>query len=1067
MSLANAADLARRHLLAACRRGALDEVAQLLSMDSQGHIERMAVDSDGNTPLIFASLASGIKNTKGAEVVSLLLSYNAKKSINTANKEGYTALICAAQAGNSQAVSSLLAVDDVNVNAANKNGNSALLWACDRGHSDVVSLLLKTNGIDVNHVNKDGSSALILASQNGHEGCVKLLLRARGINANLVNKNGSSALTRAHRNGHMTIFKALLDAPTLSSNGVLIWAAKNGHENVVALLLADKKINLNATDKHGNSALMWASEKGYKGVVSQLVTAEGLNLNAVDQEGRSALSKALSRRQVEVFSVLLTAKGVKLNKSDMEKCSSLLLWASSKGHEEFVSRLLALDFVDVNATDSDGFTSLIIAAAKNHASVVRLLLEAPKIDINVANKDGYTALIAASERGNVAVVSLLLSSKALDVNAANRSGATALSKAIIKGHVAVASVLLEDRKIDTGKIDGEPLLIMTCKIGHTSLVSKLIEGKDLNVNLIDENGYTPLMWASRNGHGKVVKQLLTVKEINPNITDKKGNTAFLLACTRQHYHICALIFKVPTLDLSKVDFWSEPVVNVIKHCTRDLQVEIGDEEILMRELSSANETEQQDLARAIGQFSDDICAHFPNLVQDLLGKDGLDAALTAYVEEAYFADVMVNKFSATKGIPFSSFLPLGERGILKEYGAYHDSDKTRITRDMRHAVKRFIQANIEVADKYVELLKTVIRETQTVHSKVYKRTMQGLAVEPLYREYTQLAKQVSQTVATTQGEDNVVQVAEDIDMLYKHARAIAPRFLQYTMALGRATSALLVLDSTKKTHTGAKVLKLKNEARVLERSGLRPDYGRQWKVENVVDVVRGGLQFNRMQDIMIAFELLLACDDERKHESSLDGTQTREMLCPKDPNKASIVIVRIKDRFGKSSADGWADTVVQFYFQDDENRHICEFQLLHSRMVTVRTNQNASAAFNRYRSAHEMLSALGMTMTSNEQEVAWRMSVLSDTTEGLVTLDRGLSVGKLESLVQTLTSELRKQNELIHSQQEKIDRQEKELKEQKQEFAQFTAEAHQNFKLMFERLSELEQGTPINIDLEV
>ena len=51
----------------------------------------------------------------------------------------------------------------------------------------------------------------------------------------------------------------------------LIYAAKNGHDRVVELLLKKCTIDVNAAEMWGSTALIWAARNGYEKVVQQLL----------------------------------------------------------------------------------------------------------------------------------------------------------------------------------------------------------------------------------------------------------------------------------------------------------------------------------------------------------------------------------------------------------------------------------------------------------------------------------------------------------------------------------------------------------------------------------------------------------------------------------------------------------------------------------------------------------------------------------------------------------------------------------------------------------------------------
>ena len=58
----------------------------------------------------------------------------------------------------------------------------------------------------------------------------------------------------------------------------LMFASRRRHTEIVKLLLAHKKINVNAQGKEGMTALMKASEKGHTDIVKMLLSNEKINV---------------------------------------------------------------------------------------------------------------------------------------------------------------------------------------------------------------------------------------------------------------------------------------------------------------------------------------------------------------------------------------------------------------------------------------------------------------------------------------------------------------------------------------------------------------------------------------------------------------------------------------------------------------------------------------------------------------------------------------------------------------------------------------------------------------------
>jgi ankyrin repeat protein len=117
-----------------------------------------------------------------------------------------------------------------------------------------------------------------VAAKNGHEDVVKLLLAAKA------KVNCKEEFTNSH-------------AP-------LAKAAENGHEGIVKLLLA-AKAEVDFEDINNNNPLSHAAANGHEGIVKLLLAAKA----KVDTEqyGRTALSRATANGHKGVVKLLLEA----------------------------------------------------------------------------------------------------------------------------------------------------------------------------------------------------------------------------------------------------------------------------------------------------------------------------------------------------------------------------------------------------------------------------------------------------------------------------------------------------------------------------------------------------------------------------------------------------------------------------------------------------------------------------------------------------------------------------------------------------------------------------------------
>lgn len=172
------------------------------------------------------------------------------------NEEGTTALIRAAQYGDTEGVKRLLAAG-ANVNAAGKTGGTALMNAAANGRAEIVNILINA-GANVNAATEDGRTALMYAMTKGDVNIVSHLINM-GAYVNAVNENGWTALMLAAYSGHAEAVRYLIhagaDINAVSSGGdtalsFAIFFARNpgkidkewsmgyGHPEIVRMLQA-------------------------------------------------------------------------------------------------------------------------------------------------------------------------------------------------------------------------------------------------------------------------------------------------------------------------------------------------------------------------------------------------------------------------------------------------------------------------------------------------------------------------------------------------------------------------------------------------------------------------------------------------------------------------------------------------------------------------------------------------------------------------------------------------------------------------------------------------------------
>ena len=319
-------------------------------------------------------------------------------------------------------------------------------------------------------------------------------------------------------------------------------------------------------------------------------------------------------------------------------------------------------------------------------------------------------------------------------------------------------------------------------------------------------------------------------------------------------------------------------------------------------------------------------------------------------------------------------------------------------------IQRALQREVVAAEYHVDLLRRVYEELRVGHRGMYMAILNGVRAEPQYGAFERRATALSAAAAlrrvvvggsggnggssgtaeiggsgvggvgSSSGVGSTVvrqtrtairQRQTSIQGLYTEARAVLPVFHSFLAALASKTSAVL------------QVAPLKRPFRSLEKAAVRKGDGSGdgsggggggqrdecGNVDCVLDVVRGQLVFHDLNMMLACLELLASAtsDPVGRRDARRRGWDARAAGIDQ-----AIEIHRVKNRFASPTSGGWADVLVSFSFDDEDDDedeggggHICELQLVHSQMMTVRSEMGGHSEYNQFRSALELLEVAG------------------------------------------------------------------------------------------------------------
>ena len=194
---------------------------------------------------------------------------------------------------------------------------------------------------------------------------------------------------------------------------------------------------------------------------------------------------------------------------------------------------------------ADSDQALLTAASRDNAAGVKAALVAGA-DVNARDNHGQTALLFAVQYNDLALALELIQNGAdINAQALNQDTPWLLAGALGRSEMLAAM-------LDTGKVDytirnryGGNALIPACERGHVDTVRLLLERSKIDVNHINNLGWTGLLEAvilSDGGarHVEIVRMLLAAGA-DPNVVDKEGVTPLQHARDRRYDAIAALI----------------------------------------------------------------------------------------------------------------------------------------------------------------------------------------------------------------------------------------------------------------------------------------------------------------------------------------------------------------------------------------------------------------------------------------------------------------------------------------------------------------------------------------------
>jgi ankyrin repeat protein len=461
-----------------------------------------------------------------------------------------TELLTIAVANRDIPMANLLLRKGADPNGYSSYWHTPLYIAAKNGFEDMVSLLLEQQRIDVNkeclHLgSRDNYSYSVTpfhaAVEGGHLECVKLLIAIS--DREFKNHKAQNCVWLAASLGHYKVLRELLKWRDIKTDqydwyGItpLMAAVIAGHLNTVKLMLPRANRNKCSISErfyhktHGKNPLIFAAEKGCARIVAEILKWDDIMVDFADRHGSSALLLAAKYGRLDVVKLLLPRakrnyrEPVRYEPVNLESEAS---WDSTSLENRNIDEVFDSngDEAEDENCDYRQEASYTLESKSRETQKYRGCNEEEEecvtyeeirddhddiiVDNGEDDKDNNENNLVMQEDGNIKT---------------NRRAWPDLTSDI--GDMYLDAADSEEYKDDHPR-SGRTALLLATWFGYDKVVAEILAWEDVEVDLADHTGMTPLLAAVQKGYAECAKLLIPYS--NPNQYTSAGEPAILVS----------------------------------------------------------------------------------------------------------------------------------------------------------------------------------------------------------------------------------------------------------------------------------------------------------------------------------------------------------------------------------------------------------------------------------------------------------------------------------------------------------------------------------------------------------
>ncbi|KAI1923542.1 hypothetical protein LOZ60_005146 [Ophidiomyces ophidiicola] len=367
--------------------------------------------------------------------------------------------------------------------------------ASELGHEQVVRSLVGTLG-EINAKDNSGRTALLLATMHRHSTVIAVLLRQEGIDINAEDYEGWTPISYAAKYGYEDICKLLVEFTSKTAT----------------------KLDINKRT-FGLTPLYIAAQESHVAIAQLLYNHGQARENPVNGVDPSLLHQAAREGSEEAIKIFLDINSTQENHSAVVSILTSRAKCYSPGGSLFTTQL----------ENPDGRTLLHHAAEAGSVTAAEILIGVGA-DKDVVDNNGRTPLHQAVS-GTVHDVKVLLSNGAL-MEMRDNEGNTPLHLAVHRGDAAVdivTQLIKAGADLTTQNNNHETLLRSIASNGKSEQLARFLLGQGkLGIDAKNLDGKTALHLAVQNNNISLV-YLLIFRGADINAKDNKSHTSLFIA----------------------------------------------------------------------------------------------------------------------------------------------------------------------------------------------------------------------------------------------------------------------------------------------------------------------------------------------------------------------------------------------------------------------------------------------------------------------------------------------------------------------------------------------------------